>query len=70
MIYCVKQVPRMGRVVRLLAKSVEVQELGGRLRHTRYERQTDLRAPSNLVRVVESPALTAKLLRLKQDPTK
>lgn len=62
-IYCHKQRPRLGRIVELHKTQVTIQEQGGRPRDARWERLQDLRTPKNVVRVDNSPALTARLLK-------
>lgn len=62
-IYCHKQRPRLGRIVKLHKTQVTIQEQGGLPRDARWERLQDLRTPKHVVRVNNSPALTARLLK-------
>lgn len=62
-VYCCTKVPRLGQIVSIRSKRIEVKEVG-RKRDLHFETETDLRTPRNVIRA-QGPKLTAYLLKQK-----
>lgn len=62
-VYCCNKVPCLGQIVSIRSKRVEIKEVGSK-RDLRFQSETDLRTPRNVIKA-EGPKLTAHFLKRK-----